>query len=232
MDDQATMQAGEKPRRPAFLNRFWMVFVQPGKLFESLGRNPAWFPITLFVAVATGAILSLIPFELVEEQMRARGVGSGDIDAARGFAKGLMVAGTIIFLPIMTLFVSAVTYVIFVFMRGDQATYRQHLCVVAHAGIITLAGAAITLPLQIRAGDLELALSLGTFAPFLPDGFLLTFLNVMPLFQLWAIAVTGIGLAVLDPRRSAGSTIAVLMVLQVIVALACAGFVTAVSPTF
>ncbi|MYG81176.1 MAG: hypothetical protein F4187_05130, partial [Gemmatimonadetes bacterium] len=106
MDDQATMQAAEKPRRPAFLNRFWMVFVQPGKLFESLGRNPAWFPITLFVAVATGAIALLIPFELVEEQMRAWGMASGDIDAARGLATIATVAGTIIFLPIMTVVVS------------------------------------------------------------------------------------------------------------------------------
>lgn len=231
-DDSTATETAEPPPRPAFLNRFWMVFVQPGALFGTLVQNPAWFPIAAFVAAGTGALMWFIPFELFAEQMAARGTGEADIEAAEGFLKYVIVGGTVVFLPVFTLIVSALTYVIFVFMRGDEATYRQHLCVVAHAGIISLAGTAVTIPLQISAGDIEVALSVGTLAPFLPDGFFLTFLNMMPLFQLWAIVVTGIGIAAIDRRRSAGSTIAVLMVVQVIVALACAGVVRAFSPTF
>lgn len=231
-NEYATAAPAEPPARPAFLNRFWMVFVQPGKLFESLARNPAWFPITAFVAVATGIITAFIPFELYEAQMAAAGTAPDDLAAAESFLKFLIVGGTVVVLPVFTVAVAAMTYVIFVFMRGDEATYKQHLCVVGHAGILTLAGAAVTLPVQIAAGDIRQGLSLGTFAPFLPDGFLLAFLSSLPLFQLWAVAVTGIGIAAIDSRRSAGATIAVLMVVQVIVALACAGFVTAVTPNF
>lgn len=232
-NEYATAAPAEPPARPAFLNRFWMVFLQPGKLFESLARNPAWFPITAFVAVGTGIIMAFIPFELFEAQMAAAGTAPDDIAAAESFLKYLMVGGTVLFFPVFTIAVATMTYVIFVLMRGDEATYRQHLCVVAHAGILLLAGAVVGLPVQIAAGDIQQGgLSLGTLTPFLSDGFLLAFLSSLPLFQLWAVAVTGIGIAAIDPRRSAGATIAVLMVVQVIVALACAGFVTAVTPNF
>lgn len=232
MDDYATVTPEEPPPpRPAFLNRFWMVFVKPGELFRDLARNPAWLPVTLCVAVGVAAMVWFIPFELYEAQMAARGAASSDIAAAEGFLEYLFVL-PILFLPVFTLFIAGLTYVVFVFMRGDEATYRQHLCVVAHSGIITLVGTGMTIPMQIRTGTLDLQLSLGTFAPFLSDGFAFHFLNSLPLFQLWAIVVTGIGIAAIDPRRSAGPTIAVLMVIQVIVALGCAGLAVAFTPSF
>lgn len=232
MDDYESATPMEPPPRPAFLNRVWMVFVKPGELFRDLVRNPAWFPITLCVAAGTAAIVWFIPFELYEEQMVARGAGSSDIDAMAGILKYLILVGTILFLLVVTLIIAALTYVVFVFMRGDEATYRQHLCVVAHSGIVSLLGTAITVPMQIRSGSLDLQLSLGTFAPFLSDGFAFHFLNSLPLFQLWAIVVTGIGIAAIDPRRRAGPTIAVLMVIQVIVAMGCAGLAMAFTPSF
>ena len=230
MDEYDAQPEAAAPSRPPFFARFWMVFVKPGELFRVLGQDPAWFPVTLFVALATAGLASLVPLDMVEEQMRAGGAGD-EIDAILPFIRVLQVVAPAVLVPVFTLVVSAVTWVIFVPLRGDEATYRQHLCVVAHSGIISLAGTAVTIPMIIGSGNPGLQLSLGALAPFLGDGFLYNFLNALPLFQLWAVVVTGIGLAaVATQRRSAGSTVAVLITIQVIVALACAGFVTAVTP--
>lgn len=232
-NEYVTAAPEEPPARPAFLNRFWMVFVQPGKLFESLARNPAWFPVAMFAAVGTGGMMALIPTEVFVDQLVASGVGTAeDMAAGAMLVKAASVGAPIILSPLMVLITSAVTYAIFVFMRGDEATYRQHLCVIAHAGIISLVGLAVAIPVGISTGNIQTGLTVGTLAPFLSEGFLLNFLNALPLFQLWQVAVAGIGLAAIDPRRSAGTTIAILMVVQVLVALACGGFATAFSPTF
>lgn len=232
-DEHMTAPEEAPPPRPAFLNRLWMVFFQPSDLFRALGRNPAWFPMALLVAVGMGALLAAAPAEAWEAQMAAAGP---DVDVPPEAITLMRVGSGLVVMLLMLLvipfLISGVTYVVFVFMRGDNAVYKQHLSVVAHAGVVMLVGGMVSLPLQMATGDLEASLSIGSFFPFLADGFLLTFLNQLQLFGLWTTVVAGIGLAVLDERRKAGSTIAVLMVIQIIVALGCAGFATAMSPSF
>ena len=232
MDDYKEMLDEAPPPRPAFLKRFWMVFVQPGELFRALGKNPAWFPMALFVGVVTGVSVAALPAEMWEAQMGGAGTGESFPQEALLLIRGAVALASSAALVLMTLVVSSVTYVVFVFMRGDNVVFKQHLAVVSHAGIVLLVGALVHLPLQIRSGDFEQSLSIGTFFPFLSDGFLLNFFNQLQLFGLWTTVAAGIGLAALAERRSAGSTIAVLLVMQVILALACAGVATAFSPTF
>ena len=57
----------ELPPRPPFFYRMWMVFVQPGKLYRDLVRNPAWFPITLIVAAVTATVMWFTPEELFRQ---------------------------------------------------------------------------------------------------------------------------------------------------------------------
>jgi hypothetical protein len=119
---------------------------------------------------------------------------------------------------------SAITYVIFVFIRGDEARIKQHICVVAHAGVISALGAILNAIVNMRGGALQETLSVGTFFPFLPDGYFTELLLALDLFQLWGAAVAGIGLAAIDPRRSAGSTAAILIALVVVIGLIRAAF--------
>ena len=228
-DDFNDHQA-EPPPRPSLANRFAMVLMQPEKLARALGANPAWFPVALLVALGTAGIIAVLPAELWEAQIEAS--GQPGTDAAVMITRIVAPLGTFIVMLLTPIVISAVTALVFIFMRGDDATYRQHLSVVSHAMIIILIGTALSAPLQARAGTLEAGLTLGTFFPFLPEGFLLTFLSQISLFGLWAIVVTGIGLAALDPRRRAGPTTAVLMALQLILALSCASMAAAFSPDF
>ncbi len=232
MDDYTAQPEEAPPPRPNFLNRLWMVFVQPTRLFEALGKNPAWFPMTLFVAVGMGAVFTLVPPEVWEAQIAAGGVSGADLDDAAAGARIAAPIGTLLAFLVIPLVISAFTYMILVFLRGDNARFKQHLSVISHVGIVGLAGSAVHLPLWIRTASFETTLSIGTFFPFLSDGFLFAFLTELQLFYLWMGVAAGIGLAALDPQRSAGSTVAIMLVIQVILALACAGCATAFSPSF
>ena len=229
-DDYGPRPDTAPPPRPTFLNRFWMIVVQPEVLFRWLGRNPAWFPMALLVAAGLAAIVLSTPAEMWEEQLRSGGqpVDDASVTAIKIVAS---VAALVAWL-IIPVVVAGVTSLIFIFMRGDDATYRQHLSVVSHVGIVYLIGAVVHIPLQRASGNFREALSVGTFFPFLPEGFLLAFLNQLHLFGLWGVFVMGIGLAALDPRRRAGPTIAVLLVLQLILSLTCAWVATSFSPAF
>ena len=215
----------EPPPRPAFLKRLWMVLVQPEELFKALADNPAWFPMAALTAMMMGIALGLTPAEAFYETAASR-VPPEDLGNLQAvpmiwFKLPAVVfgAGMMLILPVI---ISLITYVIFIFMRGDRATFRQHLCVMSHAGVISASGVLLMTPLRIRSLDVEEALTLGDFFPFL-DGFLYNVLNGMDLFAIWGSVVAGLGLSLLDPRRrwapTAAMLVAVLLVLAVIRAL-------------
>lgn len=218
------------PPRPPFFHRLWMVFAQPGELFKALALNPAWFPIAVLVALITAAIMWILPAELFLEAAIDRIPPDQAEDAAAQMAqmpdivfKGFAMGGAAL-VTFLSVILSVVTYVIFVFIRGDNSTYRQHVCVVAHTGVITAAGTALNAFVQLRSGDLTRTLSVGTFFPFLSDGYFVEFLLALDLFYLWAAVVAGIGLASAAPGRKAGSTAAVLIGIVVVTALIRAAF--------
>ena len=217
----------EPPPRPPFFRRLWMVLVQPEELFGALAANPAWFPMAAFTAVVVGIAMGLTPAEVFYETAAARVPPEqvGDMQAVPTFwykAPAVVLgAGVMLIAPVI---MSLVTCVIFVFIRGDRATFRQHLAVMSHAGVISAFGALLMTPMRIRAMSVEEALTLGDFVPFL-DGFLFNVLNGMDLFALWGSVVAGLGLSLLDPRRRWGPTAAVLVALVVVLAVIRAFFV-------
>lgn len=203
----------EPPPRPAFFRRLWMVFVKPGELFAALVQNPAWLPVAVLVALAVGGSMWLLPVEAfdmmqanIPEEQREQMP-----DLPPEFFRAMTTGGAALATFLFPVIISLVTYVLFVFIRGDRATYRQHLCVNAHTGVITVLGALFTLPLRMRSQDIEQSLSVGSFFRFLPDGYLSSVLAGLDLFSLWSCIVAGIGLAAIDPRRGAKSTAIVLV---------------------
>ena len=230
----ATGEWGEPeqlPPRPPFFSRLWMVFAQPGKLYGDLVRNPAWFPITLIVAAVTAAVMWFTPEELFRQAALSGVSGEQAAEIAEGmaqvpsiFIKGGAVGAAFLVSLLFPIILSAITYVCFVFIRGDEARFKQHLSVVAHAGVISALGAILNGIVNNFGGALEETLSVGTFFPFLPDGYFTELLLALDLFQLWGAAVVGIGLAAIDPRRRAGSTVAVLLALVLVVGLIRAAF--------
>ena len=216
----------ELPPRPSFFGRLWRVFVQPGAMFSELARNPAWFPMALLVAAITAAVMWFTPVELFQQAAISGAPAEQAAEMAEGMAqvppmliKGGAVGAAFLMTLLFPIVLGAITYVIFVFIRGDEATYKQHLGVVAHAGVISALGAILNGFVNNRGGTLEQTLSVGTFLPFLSEGYFTELLLALDLFQLWGAVVAGIGLAAIDPRRSAGSTAAILIALVVVIGL-------------
>ena len=209
--------AEDPPPRPNFFKRLWMVLFQPGDLFRALAANPAWFPMAAFVALVAGAGMAVIPADAFYETVAANTPPEqmGELrNVPAAWIKWPWVGGIMLLGPIGPVFLSLISYVIFVFMRGDRATFKQHLCVMAHAGVITALGAVLTAPVRIAGGNVQDTLALGDLTPFL-DGYLYNVLSLLDLFALWATVVAGLGLSVIDPRRRWGTTAAVLVLVFV-----------------
>ena len=233
MNDQYSSEwaaaADEPPPRPAFVKRLWMVLVRPEELFMALAANPAWFPMAAFTAVVVGISLALTPAEVFYGLFAEQATSPEQLEALQEAPMILYKlpavvfgAGLMIVLPVI---VSLVTSVLFIFMRGDRATFRQHLCVISHGGVILALGALLVTPLRIRSRNIEEMFAVGDFFPFL-DGFLYNVLNGLDLFTLWGCVVAGLGLSLLDERRRWGPTAAVLVAIMVILAVIRAFFVS------
>ncbi len=210
------------PPRPPFFRRLWMVPVTPTELFTLLAQNPAWFPMTLFaMAVGTLGVMA-IPSELIRE-ISMQGQSPEAVEAMSAMSSTLLrtmtLVGTFVGIPFMVVFSSVVVWVIFSFMRGDEARFKQHLAVVAHTTVITvviptLVNAAIAL-----AGGTPPTFTLGSLLPMLSEGYLANVLNGLQLFNIWGALVAGIGIAAIDPRRSATPTAVITLGLVIAIAM-------------
>lgn len=58
--------------------------------------------------------------------------------------------------------------------------------------------------------------SVGTFMPFVPEGYLASVLGGMDLFSVWVAVVAGLGLSLLDERRRWAPTAAITVALMVV----------------
>lgn len=209
----------DAPQLPNFFVRMGMVLFQPAALFQALAARPAWFPMLAFVSLAIGAAMLFLPAEVWLEMMRQgspEAAGAmGDIGASvmKFFVAVASTAGAFAF----TLFFAGVTYVALVFVRGDEANFRQHLSILAHSGIIGALGFWFMLPFKSQSLDMRQSFSVGTFLPFLPESYLASVLGAMDIFSVWTAVVAGLGLSLLDARRRWAPTAVVTVVVMVLI---------------
>lgn len=205
---------------PPIWARYFMVFFSPGKLFEHLRAKPAWG-----VALVLGALLVLIAGALMPPEVFLAQMKQRLIEQGQSVPEGLEIGGTVFrlfaavggFLVwfIITSLMAGLTALIFTFILGGEGTYRQYLALTAHAFLISATSNLALLPLRISAENPQLLLSVGTFLPFLPDGYVASFFGLLDLFGLWAWVLVGLGVSRLDGKRSWGATTAILLIIPV-----------------
>ena len=225
MGEDATQEAPF----PSLLSRYVQVFVSPGALFDRLVERPAWGGAMVLGAALVLAGAVLLPPELYLAAFRQRLLEQGQT-MPPGLENGVMyirlVVSAFAFLSwfvILAFFAGLVTFV-FAFIMGDEGTYRQYLAVMAHAQLIAATSGLVVLPLRIMAEDVRLLLSLGTFAFFLEDGYVLRLLSFLDLFGLWGWALVGLGAAKIGRRDSWASAAAPLLLIPVGIAAVIAIF--------
>lgn len=208
--DGTSAPDAEAPPLPGLFRRAVMVVVSPGDVFPALAARPKWFGAVL-LAAAFGCLEALLPSDALPEQLTRQGAAAPDIPASVVvFLQLLVIPATLAVYLVLVLAASGLTYVALVFLRGDEATFKQHLSVMSHAWIITGLGFAVLFVMnQVGLSVRAESLSVGGLLPFLPDGFLARFLRLVSLFSLWGAVVAGLGLSLLDPRRRWAPTAAV-----------------------
>ena len=216
-------------RVPSLPVRAFQVLFAPGDLFKLLQAQPVWFWMMVVTAVMSALSVWLIPDEawtnLFREQMLETGrISESELPTPGTGFRIIGSLGAAVSIFILQILIACFTFGVFVFLLGDQGTFKQHLSIVAHAGVVPALGAFVALPLRISQLDPQLTLSVGTLFPFVPEGYFFSVLQALDLFALGAAVLTGLGVSLLDSRRSWGSGASVLVGLTVVFALAM-GFV-------
>ncbi len=137
------------------------------------------------------------------------------------------VVGTLIWLPLMATFFTALLWGLFNVLMGGGATFKQVLGVVTHSMVIMAVGALVAAPIQMMQTTFSLTgpFNLGALVPMLdPESFISRFLRFTSAITIWQMIVLAIGLGVLYKRKSTGIAIGLLAAYGLLVALGVAVF--------
>jgi hypothetical protein len=227
-----TRARGAEPGPPPLPRRLLDAFFSPGKMVQAVARNPHWVG-ALLVCVGLIALATwLTPPELFAEMQRRAALERG-VDAPpmtdrtlRVIRIASVVGGSIAF-GLMAFVLSGLYTVIFAFVLGDEGRYKQYLAVFAHAAFIPALLSLTLVPLRIAAEDAQFSLNLASFAVLLEPGYFLNVLRMMDLTQIWSTLVVALGVRAIDDRRSFTSAAAILLGIQLAVALVVARFIPA-----
>jgi hypothetical protein len=217
------------------------VIFSPEDTFRSVARNPRAAGVLFLAAVVIALATGLPQFTergrmaALDAQVQAieRFTGNAvtpemyaQLERQAHYGAYSAIVGTFIMLPVMTLAIAGVLWVVFNAIMGGTATFKAVVAVVAHTQIIGALGAVAAVPVQYAQGIQSMAgpFNLGALLPMLdPGGFPAMFLGGISIFTLWQLAVAAIGLGVLYARPAgrvaAGLVIAYLVLAAVITAV-------------
>jgi hypothetical protein len=221
---------GKAPLRPLPL-RLMDAIVSPGRMARTVADNPKWLGAMLVSAVLLALSVGLLPYELVEEMQRRAAIQAGRPvpnipENAQTIIRIFTIVGPLVAFIVMSFIISAITMFVFAFVLGDEGKYTQYLAVGVHAAVIPGLVGLLLIPMRIAASDMQLTINVGTFLPFLPDGFWHNFFRAMDVSQIWSSLVTAAGIHAIDRRRSFGSAAAILLGMLVALATVAGWFLT------
>lgn len=222
------------------LARFLGILTAPRTTYESIVARPKWLGMYVLtsIIIAGGAALPMTTEAgkqaAVDQQvssMEAMGFQVSDEQYA-GMMKGTAIlpyttfGSVLVFGIVVALVIAAVLWAIFNAALGGDASYKQILTVLVHAGVITAAGQFFTGPLNYFRGSVASATNLSVLLPMLEDtSFLGRLAGTIDLFLIWWLIVLSIGLAVLYRRKTQPIAVT-LFAIYAVIALGIAAFMS------
>jgi hypothetical protein len=223
--------AGSAPASKGLLARFIGIITAPKDTFASVVAAPKWFGI-LAVSAVLIAFFTALPMTTdagrqaaIDQQVQQRqafGVETDDATYARieqmSKIMPYVTAGSVlVFSPIMVLVIGGILFAIFNAALGGEASFKQVLAIVTHAGVISTVSAVFSGIINYFRGAVGSVANLGALLPMLPEkSFLASLLGAIDVFLIWWIVVLAMGLAVLYRRRTQPIAISLLAVYAVI----------------
>ncbi len=215
-DEAIGVAEAEQSEIPLLPSRLVNVFVSPGKVMETVAKNPVW-------------VGALIPVDLIMETQRQAALEAGrDMPEIPEAFMNLMRFVTpvigMVGIALFTFFTAGLYWLIFSFVLGDEGSYRQYLAVGTHALFVPAVIGLALVPLKIVTGDAQATLNLGNFNFFLPNGYWADVLRLVDLTGIWSALIVAHGAHTIDPKRSFGTAAAVVLGIMFAFALFFAAF--------
>jgi hypothetical protein len=219
---------------PSLPARVVGIITSPRATFERIVQTPKILGMLALMAILSGIGGSAFTFTATGQQAIVdfsaqqieRFAGQPPTDAQMAQITGrapyqgyITLVSTLFVIPIILAVEAGLLYVGFNVLLGGTATFKQVYAVAAHAGVITLLGLALTVPMQFVRGVISLTgpANLGVLFPMLPeDSVLSSFLGLIDFFRIWWVITISIGLGVLYRRPTRGIALTLLSVYAVI----------------
>jgi hypothetical protein len=207
------------------------VFDEPTQVFRELAVRPRVLLPLILLVLAAGVFAFGTPENVLREQTRSQTEAVQEraqltdeqvqerVDRAastrsRAIIFGAGAAGGILALVV----VSAVLMLIIGATSPEPIKFKKELAVVAHANIVSIAGAVLMVALMAFAGIDEPRLSLG-FLFGEDSGFLYRFVNQITLFGTWNMILIALGNQVLAKAKGIGGPLMIVGGLWLLVKL-------------
>lgn len=224
----------DEPELPGLPTRAVQVFVAPGTLFDRLEANPVWIDVMVLVAALSLASTLLVPEELVRETMMQQapeGAGADEVERWTGFVRTTGMVAAVIGPLFVAAVVAGVSHLVFTLLLGGRSTYRKLFSAASHMMLVPTVGTLLTVPLILSTGDVQTTLAFHLLAPGVETGsYAYRFLHGLNVFGLGGAAVMGVAVSRLYEKRSAGVSIAVMLVLYVVLKAVMAVFAAPAGP--
>jgi hypothetical protein len=213
---------------PSLFSRAVGIVTSPKATFEKIVPVPRPFGILFICAVLMGIAIALPQFTekgrqvIMQAQMQAaqsRGGMSPEAQARMesfsAYIPYFTLVSFLIFVPIVTMFLSALYWGIFNVALGGTASFKQVLSISAHSQVIPTLGVLVGIPFMLASPTTSMGgpFNLGALVPTLEEGSRLAkFLGNISVFSLWSVFVSAIGFGVLYRRKTTGIFIVLLVV--------------------
>lgn len=231
LDEQVEGMQAEKAPPRALPLRLMDAIVSPGRMGRTVADDPKWLGAMLVSAVLLALSVGLLPYELVEEMQRRAALQAGRPvpqipESTQTLIRVFTLVAPLVAFIIMSFVGAAITTFIYAFVLGDEGKYTQYLAVGVHAAVIPGLVGLLLIPMRTAAGDLQLTINVGTFLPFLPEGFVSNVFRAMDISQVWSSLVAAMGIHAIDRRRSFASAATIQLGILLVIALIAAWFLT------
>jgi len=206
------------------------VFTSPSSVFEELKERPKWLVALLVVALCIGALNAGLLFSdkgeaILRGQIEeaAAGLTPEQMDQQVAISRYIAPVAAVIAIPIFTLILAGLLYLIFNTVMGGEGTFKQTLSVQAHSGLIGILGGLVQTSIHyIKGEQVSSPTSLSAFLPFLEDtSFIYKLLQGFDLFLLWQLFVLAIGMGIVHKaglKKSATVIFSIFVVIVVAIA--------------
>lgn len=217
------------------------ILTSPRETFGHVVASPRWFGMLALTAVVTAlGLWAFLSTEVGQQAVVDQGVATLEswgrtvddeayaaIERQAQIARYINPLSVLVLAPIITAVISAILLGVFALLGGN-ASFKQVMAVVTHAGPVSMLQQLFSLPLNYMRGSASSPTNVGVFFPMVADdSFLGSVIGTIDLFIIWWLVVLAIGLSVLFKRPTRSIAIALALVYAVI-ALAIAGIKAAV----